>query len=257
MKKFALVAFLAVLGWSGLASGSVTLLSDGNSSLLIDSGTQAGVNTWTIDNVDALFQRWFWYRVGTTGPELSLETLGTPTLDPDTAALKVIYANSQLKVTLNYSLTGGGLGTGQSDLNVGITVKNLTGSAMALSFFDYANATLSAGADTAVVQYPGHIVQTAGSSQMDLVSTLTPSHSEVGLTTSTRDSLNNGSATQLADNLSAGPGDATAAFEWDLNLAAGGSKTWGEAMSMQVPEPATLTLLAMGGLVLLRGRRRA
>jgi hypothetical protein len=63
------------------------------------------------------------------------------------------------------------------------------------------------------------------------------------------------------DNLSnsnlAGPGerDYTSAFQWDIELSeSGGTATFEEILTVTVPEPATLTLLLLGGLTAIRRR---
>ena len=74
MKKLALISLLIVgclIFWEmGKAEANIWILTDSNSSVSIDDGSQAGVYNWTVDGHNNLFQMQFWYRVG-NNPELS------------------------------------------------------------------------------------------------------------------------------------------------------------------------------------------
>ena len=49
-------------------------LVDQNSSVTIDPTSQAGVDNWTVNGVNQLYQEWFWYGVGSSG-DLSIDQL--------------------------------------------------------------------------------------------------------------------------------------------------------------------------------------
>src|SRR5208337_545666 len=71
-------------------------LSSGNSSVSIDLGSQAGMYNWTVDGQNQLNQQWFWYRVGSSGPEASIDTIGMPTVQTyGTSILDTTYTASK------------------------------------------------------------------------------------------------------------------------------------------------------------------
>ena len=80
---------------------------------------------------------------------------------------------------------------------------------------------------------------------------------EAGFFPSTLTSLNDALPTSFAlSALTAGPGDVTDAFEWDYSIAAGGSKLISVVQSIQVPEPASLALIAVGAALWAIRRRQ-
>ena len=127
--EHALTAALAVaclaVGFAIPAQASV-ILQDLNSKAEVDLTSGAGVYSWTVDGIENLRQQWFWYRVGTVGPELPLDTIGQPVVktsdgdwDPGDERVIARYANPTgggLVVTIDYILTGGPVGSGASDM---------------------------------------------------------------------------------------------------------------------------------------------
>src|SRR5271165_3106552 len=61
------------------SQASVTL-TDQNSTVLIDPTSQAGVYNWTVDGINNLYQQWFWYRIGSTGGQSSIDTISAPSI---------------------------------------------------------------------------------------------------------------------------------------------------------------------------------
>src|SRR5215471_5719398 len=70
------LAFLCLV----LQARAIETLTDNNSVAQIDPNGQAGMFSWTVDGVQNLFQQWFWYRVGTNGPENSIDTISAPAI---------------------------------------------------------------------------------------------------------------------------------------------------------------------------------
>jgi hypothetical protein len=98
LKSLVFAAAFGLSLWAaGRAQATLVTLSDLNSTVNIDTGSQAGVYNWTVDGTDHLFQQWFWYRIGSTGPESSIDTLTQTAITPGTNTLSVTYAGSGLK----------------------------------------------------------------------------------------------------------------------------------------------------------------
>ena len=95
MKRVPLLILLIAtfVALSPPASATVVTLSDGNSSVAVSPDTQAGMYNWTINGVNILYQQWFWYRVGDSGPEKSIDTLGTPTTTVSSDRVKAVYGD--------------------------------------------------------------------------------------------------------------------------------------------------------------------
>src|SRR5262245_17559526 len=127
------VALIGLLGITTQASAAT--LIDGNSTVTINPGSPTGVSDWTVNGVDQLNRDWFYFRCDCAAS--SIDTICVPTGTPVTgSSLDTSYANSQLTVSIRYSLLGGTPGFGDSQLSMDITVHNLS-PAGALTFYNY------------------------------------------------------------------------------------------------------------------------
>lgn len=256
---FALTALLALLAWSPDASAVV--LTDLNSRVDIDQNSQAGAYNWVVDGTDMLYQQWFWYRIGSTGPEHSIDTISAPVVNQlDPATVRIGYAGGGVAIDLLYSLFGGAAGSTQSDLGEQIRIRNTGTNAISFHFFQYSDFDLcDIGGDTVNVESGSRVVQADGTCSLTETVVLPAANLwEANVYSSTLTSLNNATATTLNGNSVFGPGDATWAYQWDLNLGAGDSFLISKNKSIQpIPEPGTLTLIGIGaGLAGLARRRR-
>jgi hypothetical protein len=257
------MALAALLGLPTQASAAITLTS-GGSTVNIDENSQSGAFNWVVNGTDHLFQQWFWYRLGDSGPELSLETLdATPTVTPiGTNGALVLYDSANLDVSITYILTGT---VGFADLVENISVINTSG--QSLHFFQYSDFDLNntAGDDRAAFlsnQTVRQVDPTLGGSLSETVVSPSPSHRELAFFDVIRDKLTDGDADNLADTpvgAILGPGDITWAFQWD----AGASLTIAKDKRLDfvnppnipdVPEPTALAIWGLG-LGLLTGVR--
>ena len=92
-----------------MACAGTISLADGNSEVTLDPSSPAGVSGWTVDNVNQLFQQWFWYRIGSSGLQSSIDTLGLSSssqVSPSEASVTYSGTNG-LTIQVTYSLTGG------------------------------------------------------------------------------------------------------------------------------------------------------
>jgi hypothetical protein len=252
-----IAAFLSI----SASASPVSILTSGNSSVSIDSGTQAGMNNWTVDGQNQLSQQWFWYRIGSSGPEASIDTISAPVLNLlSPSVLTATYMNSQFKVNVLYSLVGGAVGSGVSDVTEQISIQNLTGSSLSFHFFQYADFNLggtpsndSASATRAGRGYNG-VDQTDGfchiSENVDTVVSQSANEVQVATDNSLLMSLNNTTPTML-NNYTSASGNIKWALEWDKNIAAGGTMIISKDMNISgvipvnVPEPSLLSLFGV------------
>jgi hypothetical protein len=249
-----------MMGLTGSAYGvtGITLI-DGNSTILVDPTSQAGMYQWNVNNINYDAKQWFWYRIGNTGPEASIDTISAPVVslydltgegDIDTA--RMVYNNNNLKVDVKMGVTGSPAGGGLSDIDEVIRITNNTASTMDLHFFQYNNFILSAGNDTVNFVNNNRVVQTGpvyGVEELynegESVVTGAPIH-EAALVYNTLNSLNDLGPTTLNGNGTAGPGNVSWAFQWNLTIPAGGVMIISKDKILNiVPEPSSIVLLSI------------
>ena len=255
------------LATAALCSGACTLVDD-NSTVKVDVDSQAGMFEWSVDGVSNLFQQWFWYRVGATGAEISLDTLTRDiSLTIDTNGdggdnnLYARYLGSGFKIEINYSLDGGVVGGRSSQIGETIKITNTSTQTLDFHFFQYSDFNLDDDAENDVVRMmaPNSVKQTGEFGVLsETVVTPFPSAFELGFFSDTRDSLNDGSPTNLTSGTTyMGPGNVTWAFQWDVQIAAGEDFLISKVKRVDVvSEPSTLSVLALGLAAFAYRRRR-
>jgi hypothetical protein len=259
---------LSVLVVGGLVSSSqaqIENLSSLNSTATINLGSSTGMTAWTVDGVNQLFSQSLWYRVGSSGGEVPINTISVPVIQTLTAnQLTALYSNGSLSVQLTYLLTGNSGGSGQSGLNTSIKIVNTSSAAEDIHFFQYADFNLNGGplnqSVTLLTNSSGFYgaQQTLGGSILTESVIAAANRGQADVSPNLLNSLTDGLPTTLNNNIMSGPGgDVNYALEWDfLNMSAGGSKIISKLENLNVPEPSSLALGMLGAAGCLLWRRQ-
>src|SRR5437016_9296285 len=138
---------LIVAAFPAIISQAQVTLTDGNSVALLDPTSQAGMYYWAVQNTpntyqNQLNQQWFWYRVGTSDPERSIDTISAPVisgLTANTVTTAYFDALSRFNLSVRYSLSGGAPASGSADISEQITINNTSGTVLNYHFFQYSD----------------------------------------------------------------------------------------------------------------------
>lgn len=293
MRSLALAA--AVLGFGSSVSHAVVVtLSNQNSTAVFHTeasdGGELGLNTWSVDGTDQIFQQWFWYRTASQTREWPIDGTGplahvsstSLDLDGDLADdfLVARYRDGETAITpetftieMRYLLTGGSAGSSNSDIVEVIRIQNLGNDPLDFHLFQYVDFDLNANAGDDKVVLTGSPVNTATQSDPiniigETVVTPPPQRFEADFWPATIDKLNNGGIDDLANTAGPLTGDVAWAFQWDFTggfrIPAGGVAIISKDKNIRpgeggiIPEPSTVALAGMGlaGLFIAARRRR-
>jgi len=263
-RKGVLAAGLGVLALlaSSLTADAVTVtLQEGNAVVQIDPHSPAGMFFWTVNGINQLNQQWFWYRVGSSGPEAPLNALAPVTVvQPLPNLVTLTYTSPQVRVEVLYVLTSGVPGSYTADVAETIRFTNRTTSPLDLHFWQYTDFDLEGTPGDDTVTVLGNTVRQTGSTIAiaETIVTPWPTNFEAALHGQTLAKLNDGVASNL--NGYAGPltGNVTWTYQWDFVLPALGSYIISKDKLFEVvPEPLTLVSMGLGvAVVAARARRR-
>jgi large repetitive protein len=261
------VAFVASLSAS-MSYAAVYNQTHKNSSLVVDD--TSGATAWFVDGVDHLAYQTYFYRLGPAGSESSIQSLGAPVVNTyvnaaSQSVLDLTFAHANFTVRTVSILQGMSLGTGKASWTESLTVQNTSAAPLDLHFFQYSDFDLGGVLGGQTLQFlPNNlnnqfykVQQTSGS--IVLNSTISTAsfpvgHVEAGLFAATANSLNDANPTTLNDATSAGPGDVTYAYQWDMILAPNESLQISKLTTI-VPEPSSLSLAALAALALAVRKR--
>jgi len=267
--------FLQSAGLS--VSAQVVTLSnlDSTATVNLGSGGSLGMTNWFVGGVNNLAQQWFWYRVGSSGPEQPITAIGGLTFNqPDSRTLNATYFNGQYGVTINYLLTGSQVVNSYSsaDISESITITNATTSPLSFHFFQYADLDLAGSATGDTVALGKNLrglyneADQSKSGSIDTAFTLTvvtnpANHGEAGLNNSTLARLSDGNTDNLNDNVGPLTGDSTWALQWDFTIPAASSVGIVQDKYLlntppDFPEPSPLSLVSLGLIGFALSKRR-
>jgi len=272
-------AALVSLAVAPSANAVSVVLQDLNSLVTIEvdnctNQSPAGVGEWLMNGVNQNKLEWFWYRLGASGPEAPINSLGRTYMsasdtneNPGNDSLFVRYGSMDaFHVEVQFLLTGGAPGSGTSDLTEVIHVHNKTSEAVGLHFFEYADFDLGGtpvdveavitGGNTAkqrdIVNFTDYIMAETPAISPDLV--------EVNAYNNTLASLTDAGPTTLSGYT--GPmydTDLTWAFQWDRILGPNDEFIMSKDKNIStqiIPEPVTVVGLLLGIGCLARYVRR-
>jgi len=241
-------------------------MNDQGSTAIVDPDSNSGMTSWTVNGQNQLDQQSFWYRIN-NGIANSVTSISAASVTTSSGLdgindVKAVYDNSSnIKLTLDYSLAGGGVGSGAADLTESVMFKNTGSSAYTLNFYQYSNFNLLGDASHDTVSLfgsgPGgsapyyYVYQANGSTAISegIVSPFA-TRGETAYYNTTLTELGGTPNLQLDDNAGpTGPGDVTWAFQWTVLLNPGDMLDLSKDLDMSiapVPEPSALLLIALG-----------
>jgi len=266
------IGVLAALGMVSVPARAITL-TDGNSTANIFLDSQAGLEDWTVDGTDYMYQEWFWYRIGTAGPEASIDTLTlvNSTLSDvdgngDNESLEANYQGLGFTLDALWTLTGGAPGSGISDIAEVVKITNTSASTLEFYLFEYTDFNFGDETDDVGVfdnvnvfrQFDANVTGVISQISID---DLNPRY-QISPYPQLLASLNDGLPTTLSNTPPLGTPspaeDVTSAWQWRFLIAPGDSVIISKDKQVEaVPEPGTiLGLLAVGGLGMVSRLKR-
>ena len=248
---------------SGSSSFGWTSATDANiSGSTVRTGTSGGTSVVysASGSPDQLYQNWWWYRVnGVNSREYALSGLTSKVVSGNRMTLN--YREPEgFDVELRYTITNrpeGALVTGTA------FVTSVSSSPLDFDFFNYMDFDIGGASNDQAVRISDNPafrmkIFDTGSNVSAEYRAIDGIAYQVGNFASVRSLLTNTNVDNLNNTgLPYGPGDFTAANQWKFTLYEG------EQIAIQtsyllnpVPEPATMAVLGLGTLALLRRRKK-
>jgi len=217
-------------------------LVDENSEVTIEVDLPEGVNSWSVDSVNHIFEQSFWIRNGTSSPEFSIDSFASRTTvttdgdgDGDIDTLNVKYSDEKcLTVEITWTLKGGPAGSGASTISESIKIESTTPGPICpkdIHFFQYSDFDIAdefSDDVTSILSSAPGVFDTAKQTNglalggattiSETVAFTIPDHHEADIFPIIKSKLADGGPTTLADSTGPVEGDGSWAFQWDFSL---------------------------------------
>jgi hypothetical protein len=252
-----------LVGGTSPAWSHEIMTTNNNSTITVDPHSVFGLREWTVDGTNHMFEQQFWVRrVGVDDREISLNTLALVAEEvPAANQIALTYSGAGLQVDILYTLVGGASASGKSRIDETLILTNLGNQPLLLALFAETDLDVNDTLDGDVAfGGVGGITQTEGATTVVVAGSPTPNAFQIAPALEIFTSLEDAQVTNLNNSGSpSGPGDVAFAFQWNLNVPAGGAVAI--ALNKQtVAAPSTLLLLGfalawLGARALTRQRR--
>lgn len=266
---------LLVMGWAvALAApkpaGAATILSDSNSQVTFDLRDGVlQITSWKVNGTEEVGRKWYYWRTsGASEVALSsfTQTSLTPSnnnANPGDDKLVAVWTASNFRATVTFTLTGGQAGGLGATLGESFYFQKIGGGPLDCHLFAYDDFNLGGagfGNTLAMPTTSSAAVAAAGGQSIAVTYDAASSFRQTGLAGDSPGilgGLTDAAISTLTNSTLAVSGDTVGAFQWDFRITPMASKTINGSNVMVTPEPATMALLACGGVALLLRRKRA
>lgn len=270
--KAALCGIFAAAFSTTLTQAQPYTLTDGSSFAIYDPTSVGGMTNWTVGGANQLASQSFWVRTGSDTRELSLDEIYQSSGGSGNYAQASFGVDGLYSIGISYTLTE--LAADSAQIVESISIQNISGSPLTLSFFQYNNFDLADDMSGDYVR-----ILTDGNSSYSVAQQVQPGvggiseeatvqnnpgsvYAQVAYYSTILDMLEDTDIDTLSNSTGImGPGNMEFAFQWDYNLAAGQTELISKVKTLDVtiiPEPATasLVLLGLGAVMARRLSRR-
>jgi hypothetical protein len=257
---------LAIAAAVPCTNADVFTLEDFNS--LVEIDTDYGAYTWMVDGVDHLYRQSFWVRVGADGPETHIGDYFTGATLYGTNRIEMeFFGHSLFDITVEYTLLGGGVGSGTSDLAETIRVLPSNGQAVDMHLFQYSDFDLNESLED-ILWFPNDnkVSQrnaAGGALLSETVVIPDPDRHEGDIYPTLVGKLEDANPTTLDNMPPIGggwiQGDCEWAYQWDKLIRPTGTLLVSKDKHLEtIPEPSTVLLIGVGlvGAEIARRRRK-
>lgn len=244
-------------------------LADGGASVTIDPQSSTGLYDWHIDGRDYMKNSWFYVRVGSNPeqPISSLNLISAVTSDsnafldarPDILNLTYDDPAGQYRLGVKIMLSGGLPGSARSDMTYDVAVLNTSAGSLDMSLIAYHDLDLSISNGDSISILNGNTSMQADANNLRTAqyAVLIPDAHQADSANTLLNTLNNIAPDNLNNQSSTPPGDVAFAYQWDFSLDPTMTFITGGTAHLEVPAPASITILAAAATLMLRRNRKS